>query len=442
MAANPRNRFFGTVLGRRGSVRATLRPPVGPTRQESGGSNDAKNGNEYSIGGGDPRVFEPIEDGKRLRLPPGTAVLTVFQKLPNDRGPRFGLRGVCCCEPARELGVYGQPDLDIGKLVSPHGELPVDVVRIMHTWSRTKAALTLWLDDRRAVHDGCQLVVWDDTGFRIPWELFWLGAAPESGRPAGWLGGLVTITRWLTIQTPWRGIVRGFRNEDPYMCAGTVAAYVAPPMWRDKSLLPALSTSPVEHSSSMEELASALRRHTTALAMVYVACHGEFGDQPAKCKLGEFSLERAYEVGDDFYRLRDRAAVVFLNACHSGSIGVDKGRYNDGALRGFAEVFLRAGAAGVLATNGEVGEDLAHEMARDLFEHLRQNPGKSMADAVRELREKAAHLVPSDLGKTDPTDTGYNQANKQLLQMLYRFMYVYYGSPRTVITVPGSSGLR
>lgn len=43
--------------------------------------------------------------------------------------------------------------------------------------------------------------------------------------------------------------------------------------------------------------------------------------------------------------------------------------YNDGALRGFAEVFLRAGATGVLATAGAVGTEVAREMGVPVGTH-------------------------------------------------------------------------
>ena len=86
-------------------------------------------------------------------------------------------------------------------------------------------------------------------------------------------------------------------------------------------------------------------------------------------------IGRATQFNDDLIQLREQATLVFLNGCHTGSVGIDLGTYNDGALRGFAKVFLRSGAAGVLATTGAVGRDEARVLADDLLKHLRVAPG-------------------------------------------------------------------
>ena len=63
-----------------------------------------------------------------------------------------------------------------------------------------------------ARHGDLDLVIWDNTGYRIPWELLWLEHPPGETQlpgcklqhPAGgkgdWLGGVVTVTRWLQIR--------------------------------------------------------------------------------------------------------------------------------------------------------------------------------------------------------------------------------------------------
>ena len=85
---------------------------------------------------------------------------------------------------------------------------------------------------------------------------------------------------------------------------------------------------------------------------------------------------------------------MFLNGCHTGSVGIDLGTYNDDALRGFAKVFLRSGAAGVLATTGAVGRDEARVLADNLLKHLKSHPELSVAEAVRQLRRDAAVQRP------------------------------------------------
>jgi hypothetical protein len=115
--------------------------------------------------------------------------------------------------------------------------------------------------------------------------------------------------------------------------------------------------------------------------------------------------------------------------------------YNDGALRGFAEVFLRAGAAGVLATTGAVGDDLARTVAGDLFAHLELNPGLPVAEAVRQLREQAAKLIAAELNQTGLSEAERQAADLRLLPLVYRFMYVYYGSPRLLLSLVRGTGL-
>jgi hypothetical protein len=419
MTVERHGRFFNAVLG------GSRRMPPGLVRDATAAQAAPTAAADMDAETGDPMVFDVFKADLGVGLPEGMALLTVVPVRQEDGMPGFRLRGVCCCDGVKELGeIYGRPDLELGSLVSTKGELPADVLSTMQTWSRPKAQLIRWLDRRRAAHgDEFQLVIWDDTGYRIPWELFWLDSGPASGRPDGWLGGLLTVTRWLSIRAAWQDVVRDYRSL--YTCTGSVAAYVDAQMEHDQSLLASYQ---VEHSGSMYELTKALTAGTGALALVYVACHAEFGDQVTECALGQLPLVHVDPMR--FARLMPSAAVVFLNACHSGSLGYDTKRFNDRVLRGFSEVFLRSGAAGVLATNGSVGDSLAFEMARDLLQHLRDNPGQPVAEAVRELRAQAARLTPADLAAVSGAE-----ANKELLPLLYRFMYVYYGSPRTVITL-------
>jgi hypothetical protein len=375
---------------------------------------------------------------------------------------------MCCCTGVEELGVYGQPHLDLGTLAAP-GEgsmLPRDILASMIVWSMSQDALSEWLDRRRRAHPAkLELVIWDDTAFRIPWELFWLGSEVESEEasagPDGWLGALFTVTRWLTIKMAWSGRLQNFLQLPANADEGPVAAFIDPRMRHDALLLGEFQ---VEPASSMERLFVDLKKkpltvaelagaelngtdlNTVArpLAMVYVACHGEFGDRLEDIRLGRFPLSRAYQLGGNgLRRLVDRSTLVFLNACRSGSIGIDTGMLNDGAQRGFAEVFLRARAAGVLATTGAVGDDLAHTVARDLFEELRSDPGLPVAEAVRRLREQAAILIAQEqeLESADLSPADQKAANSRLLPFVYRFMYVYYGSPRMVLSFISGTGL-
>jgi hypothetical protein len=377
---------------------------------------------------GDAMVFDVVSANVGTGLPEGMALLTVIPVWDQRQMAGFRMRGVCCCGHAKEFSeTRGRPDLDLGSLVSDRGELPADVLGFMRIWSRPMTDVIRWLDGCRTRHgDRFQLVIWDDTGYRIPWELLWLETDPHSDRVEGWLGGLVTVTRWLSIRSAWPEVIRDYRTA--HICAGPVAAYIDAQMAHDRSLLNGYR---VEASNSMYELTEALSRDDSALALIYIACHGTSSDQLSECKLDSLSLMHVDPM--HFRRLSSAAAVVFINACHSGSVSYDAGRFNDRVLRGFSEVFLRSGAAGVLATSGGVSDRLASAMASDLFRHLREYPDRSVAEAVRHLRAGAARLTPTDLASVMGTE-----ANRELLPLLYRFMYIYYGSPRTLLSInPG-----
>ena len=367
-------------------------------------------------------------------LPAGMAVLTVIPSEQEQGAPRFLLRGFCwCCDAMHFPGTYDRPGLALDGLMSDSGEPPAAILSLMKSWSSTKSELSEWLGRHR---DMRQLVIWDVTGYPIPWELFWLEHPPEwkpghrtgwkfehrAGCKGHWLGGLITVTRWLQIRTTSCGAVRDYRSA--YHCAGPVLSHIDPRFSSDHLLLTgfrALST------ASVRELVNALDADGDALSLVYVACEGEFGEQISECRLGDLPL--VHFDSQWLSRLAGAATFVFLNACHSGGLGYDRKRLNDGFLRGFAEVFLRSGAAGVLATTGRVGDSAAFEMARAVLQRLRDQPDQPVAEIVRDLRAEAASLIPADLSRVDNPE-----AQKKLLPLLYRSMYVYYGSPRATVS--------
>src|SRR5258707_10802889 len=130
-------------------------------------------------------------------------------------------------------------------------------------------------------------------------------------------------------------------------------------------------------------------------------------------------------LGDaGFSRLHHRKTLVFLNACASGPVGEDRGRYNDGALRGFPKMFMETGAAGVLATAAPIKDDFAHAAAGELLELLRLDPRLPVARAVRDLRRIAADSLPDEIWRTGIPAKQQEAANETLLPILYWFMYL------------------
>jgi hypothetical protein len=397
------------------------------------------------------------EDGRNIarlvpamdaRLPDGMAELYAYPMASAEDGTRrFGLLAACCCEPARFISICDEPDVDLARNArdGQDSKLPDQILLDIQYWSQQRGNLTRWLDDCREKHwdranghDALELVIWDDTKLRIPWELFWIDPRLESKRFSGWLGALMTVTRWVTMELAYPEDLKSFLSPGPRRGRGSIAAYIKPRMAADAAVLQGFHFD-VEHATSMDELfQESLDDAAKALGVVYVACHGTFGSRPQDSSLDGFSVQRATMLGiRGLRRLRKHPAVVFLNACNSAFLGVDFDKYDDVAMTGFVEVFLQAGAAGVLATTGAVGEDVARSVVTDLFGHISRDDGRSLAAAVRQLRAKAADAILSDpaLLDTKQPPATREKENKRLLVLLYIFMYVYFGSPRAVISV-------
>ena len=388
---------------------------------------------------GDSRDMIPSPPAMSESPPDGMALIIVYQQRETAKGePQFGLKVRCYCsqDPLLDLGVAcGRPNLDLGTNIAPGGPQPADFLDRMGNWSYDQNKLAEWLSLHRHLHqDRLELVIRDDTGYRIPWELFWSPSVGTSRVSDDYLGAALTVTRWLNLKSYRPQSVKQVDHPTPYQAAGPVLAYIDEDMRHDEGLLADFE---VEPAGSMQQLFNKLAdERGGALAMVYVACHGEFSDDPDDCRLGRFPLGRATRRSDRLPRLSRQATLVFLNGCHTGSVGVDVSNYNDGAVRGFAVVFLRSGAAGVLATTGAVGRAEAGELAGTLFQRLRADSSRPVAEVLRQFRAAAAEEIAELLDDELPTDDAQRIAlDRTLLPLLYPFMYVYFGSPRMLMSI-------
>ncbi len=369
-------------------------------------------------------------------LPDGMALLRVYTRESSDGAPCFGFDVHCFCTDGQIFDNlrYGRPNLAINDNITRNGPPPGEFLRQLRIWSSQKGELTKWLYYHRRKHGELKLAVWDDTGYRIPWELLWLPPKPgETGPEPGFLGAVLTVTRRVSTHVAFPEIMQTFANSGRRQARGPVAAYFATGMASDEALFTDYVVDPL---ASMEALFANLATQSRALSIVYVACHGTFSDRPDEFVLGGMPYGRAVEFDYDLLRLRSQPVLVFLNSCVSGLESVDTGKYNDRAQRGFAEVFLCSGAAGVLATTGAVGKDEARILADKLFKHLKTDPGLSVAEAVRQLRAQAL----DEMNKNPQwflsglSDDERNAADKALLPLLHPFMYVYFGSPWLLIS--------
>jgi hypothetical protein len=340
------------------------------------------------------------------------AVTAVLEVHP-DGGNHFRVRGA---HPDHELPTvgghrYGRPSLALGRLVAPGGAVPTDVQWKMREWSRSHDEITQWVDELRAAvgDDNLRLVIWDDTGFEVPWELLWLPGSAVNALPGGWLGALVPVTRWTTLHKPF--VDASPYTDSAYTCRGDFVAYLIEAMAADLAVLQRFgAVTTVDESTLLQRLASL----QPPLGLVYVASHGQPQADTVHNRLG--GLRLASLSFDPLHGLQACRSLVFLNACHSGRLFADPD-LNDSLLRGFAQAFLTQGAPAVIGTVGEVETGRAREVARELLEALTGPGHPHLAVALRDVRARAAGQVPAD------TDD-----ERSLLPFLTTFMYLCYGN--------------
>jgi hypothetical protein len=139
-------RKLGRQLFAGASRRIPPMPPSSPSQRRD---------DDFPTSG--PPEIHPIKPGMDWRPPAGMAELHITpeeqgqsQAARNIRGQPYSVLAACCCTPVRKLDVYGNPDLDLGRLAREKGAPPYEILERMKSWSRAKVKLSRWLDDRRA----------------------------------------------------------------------------------------------------------------------------------------------------------------------------------------------------------------------------------------------------------------------------------------------------
>ncbi|WDZ83386.1 CHAT domain-containing protein [Micromonospora cathayae] len=373
---------------------------------------------------------EPVDVPLTARLEPGVAVLRVYR---DALGDRFKVAGDCPELPLPDTvsARQGRPDVGLGALVvGGTGEHPVDVCARLHTWSESKTELVAWVNRLRLrFGDSFRLVIADQTGWEIPWELLRLPPDRTGELPAGWLGGIVPVSRRLTVEPD----APDKHTHGAHTCAGETVAFVDTDMTADGE---ALARYGAHQLPDIHDLLDILEDGSRQFGLIYLGCHGDF--DPASGTAFRLagrphSDNGLVRTGVSVFELRRStlAAVasgrplVILNACHSARSVLDE-RNNDGTSHGFVRVFLEAGAAGVVGTVGMVGLHDARRVAEDLLRRLEQ-PGASIATALRDVRAVLAAREDALSHRQRRTDAGRDT----VLSFLYGFMYVYFGHPDT-----------
>jgi CHAT domain len=361
-----------------------------------------------------PRALPPLLVDPDAALEPGVVLIRVHRQHSTD-GDLFQLEGHGGDAREVDLGGHGRPRIALTELMRSTVETPEQVCDRLRVWSAEQQDLLDWLRQLRHRHgDGLRVMIADCTGWGIPWELLWL---PTDNV---WLGAEVPVIRW----------VAGAPSSGD-SCSGEVVAYLDPAMDQDREVLARYG---VTHNAKVAELMQRLELAEGGLGLVYVGAHGSEAESSGTsfvcAGISVFRLEAAEHRLDG---LRNSAAMVFLNACHSASEVYDA-RNNDGVAHSFAGAFLRAGARAFLGTSGAVGVDNGREAARFLLTTL-EEPGLSIAVALRDYRR---HLARSEAAEP----TWDRRDDSALLGFLYGFMYLYFGNPNTTLTLTAGNERR
>ncbi|MFE6287372.1 CHAT domain-containing protein [Streptomyces sp. NPDC057877] len=372
------------------------------------------------------------------RLENGLAVLRVVRAVGKEGEKAYRLDGWCgdltvTCVPGPTRLVA--PAVSLSN-VRREGEYPSETLRAIQWWSDNQAELGRWINLIRARHGReLSLLVWDDTGYELPWELFWVPGDARHGLDGGPLGALLVMARWLNVGLADYDLPR--RTAD---CHGRVLGYLHKDMADDRHVFTAYESQlHQEMTPFLRALDTPSERRT---GLVYLGCHGTYGTTVSRLSLGDRTW--AEFNGEDMRVLRTDGALVCLNACHSGRF-VDNRAQGEHALRGFAELFLRKGAGGCVATAGGVGDPESRVLVRRLVHEMAAHPRHSVpetlrffrASAVREFGSLAAiPTVRNDDGQIDQV------GQKRVLRLLYAFMFHYYGHPETVLHLVTDGGPR
>lgn len=377
------------------------------------------------------------------RLPEGFAVLRVVRAEGTGRQDAYRLHGWCGgltvkCSPGPTR--LTAPAVSLGNVSREGGEFPSEILRGIQHWSDNQTELARWINLIRARHGAAlRLIVWDDTGFELPWELFLVPTDVQYGLEGGLLGALLVMARWTTVHDVDQDLPR-----ETGECHGRVLGYVHKDMSDDGSVF-----APYAHQLHLEmtPFLRALDTPTGRTGLVYMGCHGTYGETVPRLSLGERTW--AEFNGEAMHVLRADRSLVCLNACHSGRF-VDNRAQGEHALRGFAELFLRKGAGGCIVTAGKVGDLEARALVRRLVHEVATHPQWPVADTLRAFRARAVEefgslaVVPTTRNDDGQVD---RIGQKRVLRLLYAFMFHYYGHPLTTLRLavgdeanPGGGG--
>ncbi len=311
-----------------------------------------------------------------------------------------------------------QPSLSPGDL-DPETPQNLDLLNEVRRFSRTGAhRFRRWLAGVLAAvereRETLSLIFVEYVETRVPWEMIDLGEYQP-------IGARALVVRWLPE------IYAHERTLEPVPIArsGRVLAYLDYVESDDASAeVKALKQCVRESCKSLHDLHGYLSDMPPDVGLIFVSCHGIFA--------GEHHLSQV----ESFINPRDRVRaldlegpptlpkprpIVFINACHSGRVS-----RRQRLLTGLPEVFLAKFADGFIGTLGPVDEKIADDVGGSLIGAARRAPG---------------HLPEFLRGRRAEVATGLDRrSSDSRRRYVHTFMYVFYGSPRTSLSLDSEVG--
>ncbi|MGY0465962.1 hypothetical protein ACW14Y_37750 [Kitasatospora sp. cg17-2] len=383
--------------------------------------------------------FEPGWAGLGEALPPGTAMLCVTGSGSSEQ-PRISMtwhhaRTVQTAPSPPELPQLGLSLARLMKDATNAADAPVrtgcdgpwsTAYHQVRNWWLYQNALVRWIRDLIASTPQPQLVVWDNTPYNIPWELFYHEPSAASGGDGAWLGELVPVVRWTSVHDGPRvwdysapkhaskgGLVM-LLDGDLDVPLGGFPDYLADPPYR-----------------TVDDLMARLNRPDDPLGLIMIRAHGSYSESANAFTIGGRSLNRF--TGYPMHTLQESGPPVLLNSCASGQAMQDE-QLPGRPVRSFVELFLRKGASAVVAVIGDIDIDHSHDFAARLLEDAADRP-VNLAAVLREHRQHYAKRTRDSSGKNEQS------IEKDFKLFLTSFLYVYYGHPETTLhlTHPGAA---
>jgi CHAT domain/Ternary complex associated domain 7 len=279
------------------------------------------------------------------------------------------------------------------------------------------AALAAVAERLRAVGGGVPAVLLLTAESSVPWELAWMPEPLDRARPP-LLGAQVALGRWILAKRPPQPPKE---RVDVERMAVVVGVYPDAGRWPKLPFAEREGAALVERygarelpasEDDLDRLFEARMADGGGAEAVHFACHGTAdaaNPQYASLILAPSGRPLSYlAVGAEALGEK-HAPFVFLNACQVGAAGELFDSY-----AGFAGSFLRAGARAFLAPLWSVNDEVAMNLALDLYRAAAERP---VAEILRDARGRA-RIEPGEV----PEST--------------YLAYVFYGHPRLRLNLP------